>query len=278
MNHVVVIGPSYQQDVVYLNKELSYVEDNDGSFSYTVGGGCYLIALVLANLKCEVNLITRLGNDDVSTRLWNNLENKSVNIISHDIPFATPKKLTLVDQFNSYDIDNIPFEVHPGVEDNYPAFVINTADYGLLNVINSEVAYMAVNRFPAVRWVAYDYIPADDVLPNITGVVMTTKTASKMTLSDRFELAAQALLEKGVQWVIISDHGKGAWLYSNVRSVYHESDYKTFANYHVGCDELFVADLLCLLSRDFPLEICIQMALRFAAHKLDTANLSFPED
>ena len=66
-------------------------------------------------------------------------------------------------------------------------------------------------------------------------------------------------------------------LYNSVRSVYHKSDYQAKNNFYIGCNELFIADLLCLLSRDFPLEICIQMALRFAGHKLEIPDTTFPD-
>ncbi|MBR0137907.1 MAG: hypothetical protein IJM15_05805, partial [Erysipelotrichaceae bacterium] len=243
MNHVAVIGPSYQQDVTYLKSKLSSENDNVGAFSYTVGGGCYLIALALANLKCEVDIITRFGNDDGATQMWNNLENRSVTVISHDIPFSTGRKLTVVEDFARYDIDNLPYEIHPGIEDNLPAFILNRADYGLLNVINSELAAMAITRFPNVNWVAYDFIPDDSLLSGITGIILTPAAASNLSFSDRPDSAIKQLLDNGVQWVIVLDDGKGAMLYNNIHSVYHKCDYVSKNNYYIGCDELFIADL-----------------------------------
>ncbi|MBQ1827175.1 MAG: hypothetical protein II126_04300 [Erysipelotrichaceae bacterium] len=277
MNHIAVIGPSYQQDVTYLKNQLSSETENSGTFSSTIGGGCYLIALALANLKCEVDLITRFGNDDAATRMWSNLENKSVTVISHDIPFETARKLSIVEDFTRYDIDNLPLEIHPGPEDNLPVFILNRADYGLLNVINNELAALAITRFPNVRWVAYDYIPDDQLLPGVTGIILTPETASRLSFADKPDEAVISLLEKGVQWIIVLDEGKGAMLYNSVRSVYHKSDYQAKNNFYIGCNELFIADLLCLLSRDFPLEICIQMALRFAGHKLEIPDTTFPD-
>ena len=278
MNQVIVVGPTFIHDTIYVKKELQAVDPNDGIFNHVVGGGSYLIAYSLASLKVDVSFITRLGNDDAASSLWNRLENKNVTLFSKDIPFPTPRIISIVDPFNRYDIDNLPFEIHPDPSDNMPSFAISKADYGLMNLINSELAAILVNRFPKVKWIAYDYLPADDVLPKLEGVILPQATAMKMTFSERYELAADPLLEKGVKWVIITDSGKGAWVYTSSRQEYLHSDYVARNDYSIGCDELFTADLLCLLSRDFPLDVCLKMALKFASHKLETPDLVFKDE
>lgn len=270
MNQIFVIGPTFVNDVIYLSDRLSDSQLNNGRFSNVFSGGCYSIAYTLAKLNTQVNFVTRLSYDDFGTTFLSNLERMNVLVYSRDISITTPKRLTIIDKRNEYIIDDFSLEMHPALDDSVPSFFIGSSDYGLINLINDEMTEFIITHFKTLRWVSYEYIPADELLNRVDGIVLPVKIADSFINNQRYEDIARNLFEKGVNWFTVIDGGKTAWYYNrNGESGIIKPDYESVNNFYVGADEMFVADLLSLLSKKADVKTAVSLALDFSAHKLD---------
>lgn len=270
MNQIFIIGPTYVNDVVYMADRLSEGNTNAGYFSNVFSGGCYSIAYTAAKLNTQVNFVTRLSYDDYGTNFLNSLERLGVLTYSHDISITTPKRLTLIDRRTEYIIDDFSLDMHPAMDDSIPSFFIGSSDYGLLNLINDNMTEHIITHFKTLKWISYEYIPADELLSKVDGIILPVKAADEIINNQRYEDIAKKVFEKGTNWFVVIEGGKKAWYFNrNGESAVITPDYISPNNFYIGTDEMFVADLLSLLSKRADIKSAVSLALDFSAHKLD---------
>lgn len=264
MNRVIIIGPTNVNTVIYAKekyKEESCINSEIESRGF---GGSFLIAYDAACLGCDTYFVSRLSYDDVADKMIYELEKVNCAYYSaHKTLAHTPTRIIIVNENKKLTFyDDLTYDVYPASEDTLPAIVTDTGDYGIVNLINSTYLNNILNTYPKVKWIANNFVPSNQFLPYIEGIILDYDQLKYINLDKDFELNAMNLIDRGIKWIIVAKHGIAATLYTIDGKQHYEKDSE--GDYFIGCYEVFVSMLSACLSNSMNMDESIDHALNLA--------------
>lgn len=263
MNKVLVIGPTYRSEIIVAKGKLNQNNTFTSDFYNDLCGGQYIIANNLAVMDVSTYFITRLAYDEWGNKLLNNLDknNVVVNFTCGSLT-ETPQKTYLFSQEGIKTFDNIPYNCYPSIEDSIPSeFFVNT-DYAVINVINSNYLKHIIKNYPNVRYICDNNIPSDEFLELLDGIILDIDYIRNYVDEKDFSDFAKSLLHKGVNYLLITDGGKGIYIYSAKGNDYLSKD--DVGSYTIGCHETFVSMFVASRANGLPFSQAINYGLNLA--------------
>ncbi len=264
MNRVLVIGPSYQTEIIYVRGLLENNQTFNGAIETHLTGGSYTLAYNLAVLGVDTYLMTRMGFDNEANQMIMQYDKLNGVLFSNSRKVVkTPKKVLLVDKQNNLtSIDNILYDTHPSIEDGLPTAVFQRGDYGLINIINSNYLYNVLAAYPEMTWISDNNVPADEVLDKMYGITLDSEYLKQLVSEDNFGGFAYSLLDKGVSWVMVTKRGQSVDLYARQGKQHYEKN--SSGDYFIGCHEVFVSMLTACLANGYDLNEAINHGINLA--------------
>ncbi len=263
MNKVLVIGPSYKSEIIITSEKLCQQRVFNSAFYDDLAGGQYSIAYNLAILEVNTFFITRFAYDKSGNEMLANLDKQNVTVSFTGIGLSsTPQKTYLFNQQDGKIFDNITYNCYPSVEDNIPSeFFLNT-DYALINIVNSNYLQNIMQHYPHVRYICDNNIPADNLLERIEAIILDIDYICNYVDEKNFADFAGQLLYKGINYLLITNKGKGVYIYTRSGNDYIQKE--NSGRYYIGCHEVFVSMFLASLSNDMPFSQAVNYALNLA--------------
>lgn len=247
MNKVLVIGPTYKTEVIITKEKLGSSDVFDCEYVSDIAGGQYLIAHNLAIMEIDAFFITRLAYDESGNKLLGELDknNVMVNFSSSRLE-KTPQKTYLFNGDNLKIFDDISYNCYPSLEDKVPGEFFMNVDYVLTNIINSNYFHYILKNYPKTRYICDNNIPSDEILENVEGIILDQEHVKNYVQESDLSTIADKLLYKGVNYLLVTDKGKGVYIYTRSGNDYLKKD--KWGPYYLGCHEVFVSMFLASLS------------------------------
>lgn len=251
MNKVLVIGPTYKTQVITTEQKLQESDIFNCSYTNDIGGGQFLVAHNLAVMETDTYFITRLAYDEAGNRLLKDLDenNVVVNFTSNQLS-STAQKTYLFSKEGLKIFDDIPYNSYPSLEDRVPAEFFMNVDYALVNIINSNYFHYILKNYPKMHYICDNNIPSDEILENVEGVILDEEHVKNYVDERDFASFADKLLYKGINYLLVTDKGKGVYIYTRNGNDYLAKDKS--GPYYLGCHEVFVSMFLASLSNGLP--------------------------
>lgn len=209
MNKVLVIGSTHKSEVISINESLVSGEDFLCQYNTYLTGGQYTVAYNLAFLGVETFFITRFGYDIDASAMMLKLDNLNVVIHSRNLDFKqTPIKTYIFDKDNTTTLNNIPYNSYPDIHDGLPQEFFIKTDAVIVNALNYHYLNTIINLHPDLVYICDNYIPSDLLLDKIEGLILEADYLRKTIKEKDFNDFAHSIVDKGVNWILITDKGK----------------------------------------------------------------------
>ncbi len=249
MNEVLVIGNTYQSEIISIKESLSANKSFNSHIYDFLTGGDYTVAYNLAVLGVNTYFITRLGFDQQANSLFQKFDDVNGMLYSNNRLLSyTPKKVYIVDDKNvTTSFGDIPFDCNPDITDGLPSEYFTNRDYAIVNIINSNYLAAILHYYPEIRYICNNNIPSDDLLDKIEGIILDVDYVNQIIYRevDYVDLAKE-LISKGVKYVIITNKGKGVHVYVEGQNNY--IDKENAGDMTIGTHEAFVSMFVACLS------------------------------
>lgn len=266
MNEVLVIGITHLTETIWINQQLSIGNSFNSRIMNHTTGGEYTIAYDLAKLGVSTYFITRLSFDEAANSLMAKLDQVNGMLYSNHRQLSfTPKKVYLIDHQNHYtSFDNIPYDAHPSLTDGLPSEYFKNKDYAIINIINSNFLAAILHYYPNIHYISNNNIPADDLLAKMDGIILEVDYANQVISKESdFDLLANQLIEKGLKWLIITNKGKGAYVFTKKNHQYLAA--KQSDQHYLGTHEAFVSMFVACLANDYEFSEALSHAISISS-------------
>lgn len=101
-----------------------------------------------------------------------------------------------------------------------------------------------------MHYICDNNIPSDEILENVEGVILDEEHVKNYVDERDFASFADKLLYKGINYLLVTDKGKGVYIYTRNGNDYLAKDKS--GPYYLGCHEVFVSMFLASLSNGLP--------------------------
>lgn len=277
MNKVLVIGLTHKTDVISINENLQNGEDFLCQHNSYLTGGQYTIAYNLAFLGVNTYFITRFGFDIDANAMMVKLDSLNVVVHSQQLYFKkTPLKTYLFDKRKTTTLNYLPYNSYPDIEDGLPQEFFAGSDIVIVNVINYHYLKAITGLHPDARYICDNYIPSDLMLDKIEGLILEADYLRKTIKDKDFNEFAMQLIDKGLQWILITDKGQKVSIFTEngFDSIVKEQ----YGEKYLGTHEVFVSMFAACLVNGRTFSESIISALNIANDLSYVDNLELSED
>ena len=277
MLQIALIGSSHKEETLLLSTALHTGRRNQVKIRSSYGGTIRNVAHNLGLMKLAPNFCTKLGNDDDSVQLWNQLNNLGVLMFGPTVDLPTPKKVTILPPDGQPTVfwdrpDDFTFQP----DDLLPHAVFAQADLCLTDIKNDLVLSQLTKKSPHTKWILSHHIPDKNILVDIYGLVLNYEDALTLGNPSEFERICYRLCEFGPKFVIINLNFQGIYLYSNHNGMHYPTRYQE-SGYYNGCYSAFLSGFVAGLACQTSTEIATGLGLDAAALTYKTVDLINPE-
>ena len=271
MNKVLVIGLTHKSEVISINESLISGEDFLCKHNTYLTGGQYTIANNLAFLGVDTFFTTRFGYDIDANSMMQKLDNLNVIIHSKHFEFKqTPIKTHLFDKENETNLNYVPYNSYPDFNDGLPQEFFIGTDIVIVNVLNYHYLKAITSLYPDPLYICDNYIPSELLLNKIEGLILEADYLRKTIKEKDFEDFAKNLIDKGLNWILITDKGKKVSIFTKDGFDYIEKEQCGVK--YLGTHEVFVSMFVACLVNGKTFSEAVSSALNISN------DLSFVDD
>lgn len=146
----------------------------------------------------------------------------------------------------------------------------------IVNVINYHYLKAITGLHPDARYICDNYIPSDLMLDKIEGLILEADYLRKTIKDKDFNEFAMQLIDKGLQWILITDKGQKVSIFTEngFDSIVKEQ----YGEKYLGTHEVFVSMFAACLVNGRTFSESIISALNIANDLSYVDNLELSED
>ena len=263
MKNIAVIGTSMIDILIGSDSELNNGLYTKAGIRQSQGGSMRNIAWHCARCGLPVTFISKFSHDDQGLDLINELQKAGCIVHGPVVDHPTPYFVHVQDPVKEYRLSSISddFLFH-GEQELIPYCLIRDCGWGITDQKDPEFLNKLLLKCPETRWIFSGGIPCDSALSKITGILLNRQEmeacSNDLTMAEK----ARQLIQKGVQWILVTLDKEGAILITKERTVPFAalSEQKD----RIGSGDAFACGLLQGLVKDLSIEESIPSALENA--------------
>ncbi|MDD6468221.1 MAG: carbohydrate kinase family protein [Erysipelotrichaceae bacterium] len=253
MSTVSVIGSSWIEESIIANTDITASKNTPSSIYQYFSGDMRNVAYTLAQLGCNTSFCTKYGNDDDTTKMWNELNDLDIMQYGPTIPYKLPRLVSVTSKQKTLKFYEGSEDFSFQTDDLYPHASFETSDYVITDITDNQVLELLVRKSLKTKWVITRFVPNKNILSHVEGIILKYEDALQLGKPMDFDRICYRLCELGAKWIIITMGSQGIYTYRNRMSNYFEG-FPTDHGYQNGCYSGFVAGFIYGLMEyyDFP--------------------------
>jgi len=269
MKSIAVVGTIVYDQVLTARTLILPNQCNKMNLADAIGGSMHNVAWNLATLNAETHFITKLGNDELALKAYQDLDNRKCFIYGPTLPFPTPRFFIMQDPTKEEMFCTITEDFFFHQDDLTYSSAISHCSYGITDQGDEEFLNKLIQSTPKTRWILSGFVPSPTLLNQIEGIFINEWELLRDSNKATLEEAANDCLEYGCKWIAVTKGKEGATLFSNTTVNYPLSNASQSLN-TLGCGDAFASGTLYGLLNDYPIEEAITYGMTAAKLLLET--------
>lgn len=269
MKSIAVVGTVVYDQILTARTLIMPNRCNKMNLTDAIGGSMHNIAWNLATLKAETHFITKLGNDELALKAYQDLDHRQCYIYGPTISLPTPRFYIMQDPTKEEMFCTITDDFYFHSNDLTYSNAIKHCSYGITDQDDEAFLNKLFQNTPNTRWILSGFVPSSGLLRQIEGIFINEWELLRDSDKPTVEEAANDCLDCGCKWVAVTKGKEGATLFSNKIVDYPLSNTSKSLN-TLGCGDAFASGTLYGLLNDYSIEEAIPYGMAAAKILLET--------
>ncbi len=235
------------------------------------GGSMHNVAWNLSTLGINCHFFVRLGNDDHAAKAAQLLTDKGCQVHGSVVNKATPHFYTFHNLDKSQIFSTITDEFYFNQIEEIHLNYLKGSEYIITDNHNKHFLEDLINQSSS-KIICSRNIPQKNLLCKITGIVLNEWELHLYNQNLSCDENAQAILNDGCPWIIVTKSQNGATLYTKDSCAHFNVPSMHNSAMALGCGDAFLSGIVYALCKGLNILSCVPYGIMAASLVLSTSS------
>lgn len=265
MKKLAVLGTSCLDRVIIprLESNFNFSKTTQVSETDSFGGSMHNIAYHLGILGADITFYTKVGDDNLSMQLVEDLIQANVNVNGTLVDGGCPIFTCLQDDHQKIYLSSVSEKYFYNESDTLDEYAFKDIAYGITDNNHQTFFKHLMHISPNTKWVMNARKIPLEWLKYLDGYILNRDEVLNYDFED-IDTFAHHCLNSGLNWLIVT-LDKDGLLYFDKHTKQHYPSLTSGQGVSLGCGDAFSAGLMYARSLELPMQEAIMYGLRASA-------------